>query len=493
MISLKKIISITGKCQLCADQELCSINGAKIPRERNSSFPGNKPSFDWPKNKKNSLDSLNNDTPKPAKRKKSNYKKALSKKIDQNKKKDVKNFRRQKKYECKKCFQKSFLTLKGFQFHQTEVHGGVTENVHESNSYECKICNEDFSSSQGLKNHEKEVHVGKKHLCDKCNKIFLQKFNLERHIRNVHDGIKRACAICNKAFSSKESLERHIKVIHEGKIYKCKRCSKTYSYKNGLAEHTRNVHLNEGKEYKCETCGKSFRRKCYLKEHIKGIHEGKKYQCKTCEKSYVSFSMLKKHQATVHKGIKHIKNIHEDKKYGCELCKQSYMSLDGLKIHQTLAHDEINHSKKLEWVEDALNLPDVEEIFDEDENDLKTRKKITSIVIDHPNLVEEIQEPFIKKRKKIVPNLKEPIQESLALRKNCPNCNKSIDSKFLAKHIKNCKSQEVAIETDITEKYQDLDVSVEEILEDEDIIDLGPNHLLLGCHISSRHNQSFFI
>ena len=105
MISLKKIISITGKCQLCADQELCSINGAKIPRERNSSFPGNKPSFDWPKNKKNSLDSLDNDTPKPAKRKKSNCKETLSKKIDLphlNKKKDVKIFRRQKKYECKK-------------------------------------------------------------------------------------------------------------------------------------------------------------------------------------------------------------------------------------------------------------------------------------------------------------------------------------------------------------------------------------------------------
>ena len=132
----------------------------------------------------------------------------------------------------------------------------------------------------------------------------------------------------------------------------------------------------------------------------------------------------------------------------------------------------------MEWVEDALNLPDVEEILDEDENDLETSEIFTSIVI-NPNLVEEIQEPIIKKRKKNVPILEEPIQESQALRKNCPNCNKSIDSKFLAKHIKNCKSQEVAIEIDITKKSQDLDVSVEEILEDENIVDLGPNHLLL--------------
>ena len=49
----------------------------------------------------------------------------------------------------------------------------------------------------------------------------------------------------------------------------------------------------------------------------------------------------------------------------------------------------------------------------------------------------------------------------------------------------------MAIETDIKEKSQDLDVSVEEILEDENIVDLGPNHLLLGCQISSRHNQIF--
>ena len=132
----------------------------------------------------------------------------------------------------------------------------------------------------------------------------------------------------------------------------------------------------------------------------------------------------------------------------------------------------------------ALNLPDVEEILDEDGNDIETREIFTSIVID-PNLVEEIQEPLIKKRNKIVPKLRKPIGESKGLRKNCPNCNKSIDRKSLAKHIRNCKSQEVIIETDISEKSLDLNVSVEEILDENDLEtsividpDLGPNHLL---------------
>ena len=215
------------------------------------------------------------DTPKPAKRKKSKCKKSLSKKIDphhQNKK-DVKIVRRQK-YECKKCFQKTFLTLKGLQSHQSQVHGGMkhTKNVHEGKNYECKICNEDFKDSQNLKNHEKQVHNGKSHLC----------------------------TICNKTFSHKGKLDYHIKVIHGGN-------------KSSLLQHT--------------------------------------------------------------------KNVHESKKYECEICKQSFMSLEGLKIHQTLVHDdEINNSKKFnqkKWVEDALNLPDVEEILDEDESDLET-----SIVID---------------------------------------------------------------------------------------------------------------
>ena len=33
-------ISLIGKCQPCADQELCSIIGADKPRTRNSSLPG---------------------------------------------------------------------------------------------------------------------------------------------------------------------------------------------------------------------------------------------------------------------------------------------------------------------------------------------------------------------------------------------------------------------------------------------------------------------
>ena len=90
-------------------------------------------------------------------------------------------------------------------------------------------------------------------------------------------------------------------------------------------------------------------------------------------------------------------------------------------------------------------------------------------------LVEEIQEKsiYIKKRnKKIIPKLRKPIGESKGPRKNCPNCNISIDRKSLARHIRNCKTQVVIIETDIAEKSLDLDVENDEFVEKPDSPDV---------------------
>ena len=137
--------------------------------------------------------------------------------------------------------------------------------------------------------------------------------------------------------------------------------------------------------------------------------------------------------------------------------------------------EEVNRN---EWVEDALDLPEILDVQDDNSN--FDNDSITSIVIDPDDLVEEeekdeIQDhpPKIVKKpntNKIIPKMRKPIGTSKGPRKNCPNCNISIDRKSLARHIRNCKTQVVIIETDIADKSIDLDVENDDDGEKPDLL-----------------------
>ena len=137
--------------------------------------------------------------------------------------------------------------------------------------------------------------------------------------------------------------------------------------------------------------------------------------------------------------------------------------------------EEVNRN---EWVEDALDLPEILDVQDDNSN--FDNDSITSIVIDPDDLVEEeekdeIQDhpPKIVKKpntNKIIPKMRKPIRTSKGPRKNCPNCNISIDTKSLARHIRNCKTQVVIIETDIADKSIDLDVENDDDGEKPDLL-----------------------
>ena len=124
-------------------------------------------------------------------------------------------------------------------------------------SYQCTLCESNFSRKSDLKKHIESDHAGlKPHKCPSCESSFSQKSNLKRHIAFVHKGIR-----------PKSDL-KHIGQVHEGiKPFNCGMCVSSFSQKSGLKEHIASVH--EGKKpHKCPRCESSFSEKSHLKRHI---------------------------------------------------------------------------------------------------------------------------------------------------------------------------------------------------------------------------------
>lgn len=71
----------------------------------------------------------------------------------------------------------------------------------------CELCGKEFTNSQGLRTHKKNVHLvgskGEVFQCDICNKERPTKRSLFNHMRNVHRVQKTPCNVCEKVFRTK--------------------------------------------------------------------------------------------------------------------------------------------------------------------------------------------------------------------------------------------------------------------------------------------------
>ena len=55
----------------------------------------------------------------------------------------------------------------------------------------CEICDKDFKSNNGLKNHFNIVHkLMKEHQCNICQKVFKLQTQLNSHVKIVHENKK---------------------------------------------------------------------------------------------------------------------------------------------------------------------------------------------------------------------------------------------------------------------------------------------------------------
>ncbi|KAL6083891.1 hypothetical protein STEG23_030467, partial [Scotinomys teguina] len=183
--------------------------------------------------------------------------------------------------------------------------------------YACQHCGKDFSVSSSCKRHDRG-HTAEKQFT----------FSYHRHLKShdhIHTGEKPyACEHCGKAFNRCSDLKSHDQIHTGEKPYACVHCGKAFNRCNDLKSHDQ-IHTGE-KPYACEHCGKAFNRCSDLKSHDQ-IHTGEKpYACEHCGKAFNSYGDLKVH-VRIHTG---------EKPYACKHCGKAFTKSFHLKTHERI-------------------------------------------------------------------------------------------------------------------------------------------------------------
>ena len=151
--------------------------------------------------------------------------------------------------------------------------------------FECKYCNEEFSTKWMLEGHIKKVHSSFQ--CHECQYRGPSEELLEKH-KIRHSKRKYACSSCDLPFYNVDQINRHMKLNH-GKILEhfCTRCEAVFPTKVQVDKHFNLVHGNNNK-FQCEMCDKICANKTNLKYYVNTVHSKlKPYCCEKCEKSFV--------------------------------------------------------------------------------------------------------------------------------------------------------------------------------------------------------------
>ena len=171
---------------------------------------------------------------------------------------------------CKKC-RKDFKRRDLLKRHMLS---------HNSISFACCHCSEEFSDNGNLAKHmvgthglkteiptsEDTYHLGVKFGCDQCTKIFSRKDKLSAHLMKWHKKVEEEddALHCNgpEVEDSEESEE---------KPFGCSDCPKSFKHATHLGRHKASVHSRVA--IICDECGKQFSRRDKLNMHIKTLHK----------------------------------------------------------------------------------------------------------------------------------------------------------------------------------------------------------------------------
>ncbi len=131
-----------------------------------------------------------------------------------------------------------------------EASAGVKKDADAVTLFQCKYCENTFTSKTGLQNHiysQHKDHTQKQFACDKCPKRFMTYGSLHRH-KNAHKGIfAHMCPFCDKGYANGKDLEGHM-YKHTGvKPFQCSGCDMTFAYKCNLMSHIKTMHKDNPK------------------------------------------------------------------------------------------------------------------------------------------------------------------------------------------------------------------------------------------------------
>ncbi|CAH1996727.1 unnamed protein product [Acanthoscelides obtectus] len=168
----------------------------------------------------------------------------------------------------------------------------------------CELCGNKYSSKKNLMDHMDTHEDEAKYVCPYCNKGFKQRTTFHKH-KKIHTHPKqKVCEICGKRFTFRETLRTHMYLCHteNKKRFECTYCNHTFTMMGGLRKHIRRRHLDDRQEFACTECNKVYKDKFVLNRHIKVQHgelKGERHDCH-CGKSFAYVESLKKHMKKHH-------------------------------------------------------------------------------------------------------------------------------------------------------------------------------------------------
>ena len=250
-----------------------------------------------------------------------------------------------KPYQCEHCGtfcgRKHLLKKHLALFHGEQMAKKRTPSlIH----YECKICQETFTTSSEVVLHRtrhwvvqegQTVDPSKVHICEYCGDVFSHGNSLGKHRREVHpDEQPYVCSICGSTAGTLYEAREHRKThtnqedISEPevgkkrrrkhslvpKLYFCDECGKGFMAERPYQKHLRSHQARQEKNLMCEVCHKKFAERQRLLEHMQ-IHTGiKPYECSVCGRRFSQTSSMYTH-ALIHTG---------EKPHSCDLCGRGF-------------------------------------------------------------------------------------------------------------------------------------------------------------------------
>jgi zinc finger and BTB domain-containing protein 41 len=87
----------------------------------------------------------------------------------------------------------------------------VSESGSEESNLRCKICNQEFLTYRGMRQHYGKIHHNlKKIKCKFCSKRFKDNYAVKYHRKQVHEKSTQVqCFLCAKSIYNKFSLKKH--------------------------------------------------------------------------------------------------------------------------------------------------------------------------------------------------------------------------------------------------------------------------------------------